>query len=261
MTQGQNSSSDQGDFITSIKELVAMTQAQTVEQRNNAVTLESLSHTLSGLTKASMDQMQLLQAQLGYQQKSADVLSMLTQDQIKAQSENTRVLRELLSQSNSPLSQAVASIASTNPGNIQEVAASQLAIVNSYYQGGLEQSKQSFRWSLIWCGFGLGFFLIAVCIILFQQSPEISIISAISGAIIEISASTYLLLHRRASDQLSTFRSSLESTQWILLANSMCENLEGEAKQNTRAEIIRMIVDGAVHKQPPEPSDRKVSNS
>lgn len=51
----------------------------------------------------------------------------------------------------------VEQVAGANPKNIQEVAASQLAIINSYYLNGLEQSQQSFRWSLIWGGIGLVF--------------------------------------------------------------------------------------------------------
>src|SRR5262245_63879613 len=43
--------------------------------------------------------------------------------------------------------QAVQEVAKANPSNIQEVAASQLAIINSYYQSGLHQSQQSFKCS------------------------------------------------------------------------------------------------------------------
>ncbi|EFH80630.1 TRADD-N-associated membrane domain-containing protein [Ktedonobacter racemifer] len=253
----QNSSTNPEDLAKSIDQLEVLIQQQVVSQNQSTLqnirTFENLSEQLTKLAEVSEDQMDLLKEQLAYQQQSATVLSNMTSQQVSAQQENTQVLKELLKQSKSPLSQAVANIAGVNPGNIQEVAASQLAIINSYYQSGLEQSRQSLRWSLVWCGIGFGFFLTAVGIVLFQKSLEISIISVISGAIIEVSASTYLLLHRRASDQLSTFRSSLESTQWILLANSMCENLEGEIKQNTRSEIIRVIVNGAIHKQSPTP--------
>jgi hypothetical protein len=45
--------------------------------------------------------------------------------------------------------QAISRVARADPGNIQEVAASQLSIINSYYQSGLQQSQQSFHWSLV----------------------------------------------------------------------------------------------------------------
>ena len=50
--------------------------------------------------------------------------------------------------------QAIQEVAKANPSNIQEVAASQLAIINSYYESGLQQSQQSFKWALIWGGIG-----------------------------------------------------------------------------------------------------------
>jgi TRADD-N domain-containing protein len=141
---------------------------------------------------------------------------------------------------------AINTVAKADPSNIQEVAASQLRIINSYYQSGLQQSQQSFRWSLIWGGIGLGFLIAAVSFLLFRQPGEVALASGIGGAIVEMFATTYLYLYRHASDQLAAFRTSLEKTQQLLLANSMCENLEGDLKQTTRAELIHQIVIYAV---------------
>jgi hypothetical protein len=63
---------------------------------------------------------------------------------------------------------------------------------------------------------------------------------------LELFAGTYLYLYKHASDQLAAFRTGLESTQRLLLANSMCEKLEGEVEQTTRAELIHLMVDSAV---------------
>ena len=65
----------------------------------------------------------------------------------------------------------------------------------------------------------------------------------------EVFAGTYLYLYKHASDQLAAFRASLESTQRLLLANSMCEKLEGEVEQTTRAELIRLMVNSALQLQ------------
>ncbi len=142
--------------------------------------------------------------------------------------------------------QAVEEVAKADPNNIQEVAASQLSIINSYYQSGLQQSQQSFKWSLIWGGIGLGFLIAAISFLLFRQPTDVAIASGIGGAIVEVFAGTYLYLYKHASDQLAAFRVGLESTQWLLLANSMCEKLEGEVEQTTRAELIRLMVNSAV---------------
>jgi len=145
--------------------------------------------------------------------------------------------------------EAVQKVAQANPNNIQEVAASQLSIINSYYQSGLQQSQQSFKWSLIWGGIGLGFLIAAIGFLLWRQPTEVAIASGIGGAIVEVFAGTYLYLYKHASDQLAAFRAGLESTQRLLLANSMCEKLEGEVEQTTRAELIRLMVNSAVQLQ------------
>jgi Na+/proline symporter len=145
--------------------------------------------------------------------------------------------------------QAIQEVAKADPNNIQEVAASQLSIINSYYQSGLQQSQQSFKWSLIWGGIGLGFLIAAIGFLLWRQPTEVAIASGIGGAIVEVFAGTYLYLYKHASDQLAAFRASLESTQRLLLANSMCEKLEGEVEQTTRAELIRLMVNSAVQLQ------------
>ena len=137
----------------------------------------------------------------------------------------------------------------SDPANIQEVAATQLRIINSYYQSGLQQSQRSFHWSLIWGGIGFSFFVFAVGVLLFRQLSEVALISTIAGALVELFAGTYLYLYKHASDQLAAFRTSLESTQRLLLANSMCQKLEGELEQTTRAELIRLVVNSAVNSQ------------
>lgn len=143
------------------------------------------------------------------------------------------------------LQNAVERVAEANPKNIQEVAAAQAEIINSYYLNGLEQSKKSFFWSLIWGGIGSGFLLVAVSVLLFRQPTEIAYASGIGGVLVEMFAGTYLYLYKHASDQLATYRLALENTQKILLANSMCEGLDTEAKQSARIDLIRLVVTSA----------------
>jgi len=143
------------------------------------------------------------------------------------------------------LQNAVERVAEANPKNIQEVAAAQAEIINSYYLNGLEQSKKSFFWSLIWGGIGSGFLLGAVSVLLFRQPSEIAYASGIGGVLVEMFAGTYLYLYKHASDQLATYRLALENMQKILLANSMCEGLGTEAKQSARIDLIRLVVTSA----------------
>src|SRR5260370_6887169 len=134
-------------------------------------------------------------------------------------------------------------VAKANPANIQQVAASQLAIVNSYYESVLMQAQQSFAWALRAAGVGLLFFIAAVSFLLFKQTENVSVISLISGALIEIISAINFYLYSRASSQLPSFHTYLDTTQRFILANSVCENLSGEIKQATRAELVRAIAD------------------
>lgn len=136
---------------------------------------------------------------------------------------------------------AIANVAQADPGNIQQVAASQLSIINSYYQSVLQQAQQSFRWALVAAGIGLLFFLAAIGFLVFQQSTSISNISIISGALIEVISAINFYLYSRASVQLASFHNRLDTTQRFLLANSVCENLEGEIKHITRASLVEII--------------------
>ena len=143
----------------------------------------------------------------------------------------------------------LANVAQANPSNIQEVAASQLGIINNYYKGVLQQAQQSFRWALISAGVGLVFFIGAIGFLVFQKPSTdsnkqflgASHISLISGALIEVISGINFYLYARASTQLESFHSRLDRTQRFLLANSVCENLEGEIKQSTRAELVQII--------------------
>jgi len=136
---------------------------------------------------------------------------------------------------------AVQRVAKANPSNVQEVAASQLEIINSYYQNVLYQAKESFQWALVAAGSGLIFFLVAIGFLVHEKSEKVSNVSLISGALVEVIAGINFYLYSRASDQLSRFHTRLDVTQRFLLANSLCENLEGEIKHETRAELIRLI--------------------
>ena len=142
--------------------------------------------------------------------------------------------------------QAVQEVAKADPNNVQEVAASLLSITNSYYESGLEQSKRSFNWSLIWGAVGLVFLIECIIFLLIRQPAGVAIASGAIGAAVGAFASRYQNLYKLASGQLAAFRVSMERTQQLLLANSMCEMLEGEVKQAKRAELISRMVEFAV---------------
>lgn len=130
-----------------------------------------------------------------------------------------------------------------DPGDIQQIAASQFELGTSYYTNVLLQSKQSFQWALRAAIVGLLFFLASVVFLLLKQPSEIAYVSLISGALIEIISGVNFYLYGRASDQLGAFHIRLDRMQRFLIANSACEKIEGETKHSTRSEIIKLIVE------------------
>jgi hypothetical protein len=146
---------------------------------------------------------------------------------------------------------AGALVASLDPAKIQEVAASQLVIIDGYYKSVLQHAQQLFRWALIAAGVGLLFFLAAVSLPVFRQPANVSIISLLCGGVVEGIAALNFLLYRRTLGELEKFHARLDRTQQYLLANSICEKLDEKLGQTAKAELVRAIMETLV------PSEKK----
>ena len=136
---------------------------------------------------------------------------------------------------------AIAHLSTVNPENFQEVAASQIAYLQTFYDLVLGQAKRSFRWALIASAIGLLFFLAAISFLLLSGNRDIAAVSVISGALIQVIAGLNFFLYGRTSSQLSVFHSRLEITQRFLLANSLCEGLDDDRKGEARASLINKL--------------------
>jgi len=67
------------------------------------------------------------------------------------------------------------------------------------------------------------------------------VIPLLSGAIVEIVAGIVFMLYGKTTSQLSSFHSRLEVLQRYLLANSLCESLDGDERNKARAALIQEI--------------------
>ena len=56
-------------------------------------------------------------------------------------------------------------LSETEPGDILKIAASQIKLLDSYYNAVLTQATMSFRWALIAAGIGLAFFPWSHCLL------------------------------------------------------------------------------------------------
>jgi hypothetical protein len=79
----------------------------------------------------------------------------------------------------------IESVAAADPHNIQEVAASQLELIEKYYDTVLLQARQSFQSALVAAAIGLAFFVAAVGFVLTRNSIDAAVVSAISGGIVQ----------------------------------------------------------------------------
>lgn len=139
-------------------------------------------------------------------------------------------------------SKAIESVAAADPSNIQQVAASQLELSNSYYQSVLNQAGQSFLWAIVACGIGLVFFLAAVAFVLVESQPDAAIISAISGGIVQAIAGLNFWLYGKTAQQLDAFHLRIDQTQRFLLANSVCESLSDTQRDAARSNLISVMI-------------------
>ena len=66
-------------------------------------------------------------------------------------------------------------------------------------------------------------------------------IAFLSGAILEIIAGIVFVLYGKTIPQLSSLHRRLEDIQRYLLANSLCEALDGDERNEARSALIREI--------------------
>ena len=66
-------------------------------------------------------------------------------------------------------------------------------------------------------------------------------IALLSGAIVEIVAGIVFVLYGKTIPQLNTFQRRLDDLQRYILANSLCEALDGDERNKARAALIQEI--------------------
>jgi hypothetical protein len=140
-----------------------------------------------------------------------------------------------------PLLVSIERLSKADPKNVQELAASQVQLLDVYHQIVLGQSRRSFWWALAGACSGLVFFMAAIGFTILTGNAVAASIPVISGAVIEVVSGVVFLLYGKATTQLSEFYNRLETLQRYLLANSICESLATNARDKARATLIAEI--------------------
>ena len=136
--------------------------------------------------------------------------------------------------------QIIENVASAGNGDFQKIAANQILLGESYYRRVLQQAKYSFWLALVAACVGIVFFLVASGLI-FRQIGNFSYISLISGVIVEVISGIGFFLYAHASRQLASFHVRLDRILLFLFANTVCEHIQGDLKDQTRAELVRSM--------------------
>ncbi|MGE0236228.1 MAG: hypothetical protein AB7I51_13675 [Methylocystis sp.] len=128
-----------------------------------------------------------------------------------------------------------------HPGNVQEIASSQLQLMTSFYQEALIQSRRSFNWALFWAGLGTLFFILGGSFALNSKDTATVVIPVIAGAVVQVVAGIVFVMYGKTAGQLGDFLSRLQVLQRFLLANSVCETMQAPEKDKVRADLVREI--------------------
>lgn len=135
----------------------------------------------------------------------------------------------------------VKSVASTKPDDVQAVAANQIGLLLGYHQIVQAQSRRSFDWALRGAGAGLAFFIVAVGFTIWTGKAVEAVIPVVAGAVVEVIAAVVFYLYGKTTLLLGEFHGRLERLQLYLLANSICQSLQGEQRDKSCVDLIREI--------------------
>jgi hypothetical protein len=126
--------------------------------------------------------------------------------------------------------------------SVQEIAASQLNILNEYYNNVLSQSQRSFFFALLAAGIGLLFIIAAASFVLLNQLEQLALITGLGAALSAFVSGVNFYLYKESSSQLWDFHSRLEMTQRSLLADGLCNTIvDANKKDETRCALINTI--------------------
>jgi hypothetical protein len=126
--------------------------------------------------------------------------------------------------------------------SIQEIAASQINILGSYYNNVLSQSQRSFYFALAAAGIGLLFIMVAAGFLLVYNLQSLAIVTTLGGALSAFVSGVNFHIYNKSSSQLANFHQRLDMTQRFLLSDGICNTIKDSTRQDeTRADLIKTI--------------------
>ena len=141
------------------------------------------------------------------------------------------------------VSPSIDRLAKADPRDVQEVAASQLQLMMACHRIDVTQARRCFFWALVAAGMGLLLFLFLVAALagIATGNAAAAFVLVLSGCAMEVVAGLLFSLYGRSAVEARDFHGRLEAVQRNIMANSICEGLSGDRKEQTRAELARKV--------------------
>ena len=149
------------------------------------------------------------------------------------------------------ISDVLKDVSKADPANIQEVAASQFALSDRYYENVLAQAKRSFDAAVAASVVGLVFFLAAIVFAISTHQLTAPIMSAVGGGVVEVVGGLNFWLYGRTSVQLASFHLRLDRMQRFLIANSVSASLTDDHRDLALSELIKVMSTPNLTTDPP----------
>jgi hypothetical protein len=138
-------------------------------------------------------------------------------------------------------SPSIERLAKADAKDFQEVAASQLQLMIACHRIDLTQVRRCFFWALVAAGMGFLLFLLAAACAIVTGNAAVAFVLVLSGCAMEVVAGLLFSLYSRGAAESRDVHGRLDAVQRHILANSICEGLSGDTREQTRAELTRKI--------------------
>lgn len=132
-------------------------------------------------------------------------------------------------------------LANQQKADVMDTIQLNLNQLNEYYTINKSQARNSFRFSVFAIIVGLAMLIVSIWMFALRQdsNPQMTLITGISGVLIQFIGGAYFYLYRTSLVQLNYFFHQLVKMQDTMLSVRLCEQVTPEDRQN---EILEKLI-------------------
>lgn len=125
--------------------------------------------------------------------------------------------------------------------NVLEIMLKNVKELREYYVISKQQARKSFSAALFICFFGICIYLLGIIAFVWFEK-DISIISVISGTVVEVIAGLFFWLYKEATKQLSIYHQRLGATERYLIVYQMICEVPEEKRYEEQRNFINFVL-------------------